>query len=110
MIASALRSGTTEELDKMVSIPIGSESDGAGSFPLLAGDDDDAGHSGPAVCTIAAQIRVPGGRVSGEPDGAGIVQPARAGGAGDLQKAAFLARGKRSGGAAGRGGEAYQLD
>ena len=42
------------ELDKSVSMPVGSRSDGAGSFSLLAGDDDDAGHSGPAVCAIAA--------------------------------------------------------
>jgi len=30
--------GTIEELDKVVSMLVGSECDGAGSFPLLAGD------------------------------------------------------------------------
>ena len=42
------------ELDKVVSMLIGFGCDGVGSFPLLAGDDDDAGRSGPAVCAIAA--------------------------------------------------------
>src|SRR5260221_8315982 len=102
--------GITEELDKMVSMPVGSGCDGVGSFPLLAGDDHDAGHSGPAVCAIAARVWVAGGRVPGELDGAGGLQPARSGGAGDLQEAKFLAGGKRSCRAAGRRREAHQLD
>src|SRR3981189_1795217 len=89
---------------------IGSECDGVGSFPLLAGDDDEAGRGGPAVLAIAARIWVAGGRVPGEPDGPGGVQPAGPGGTGDLQEAKFLAGGKRGCGAEGSGREAGELD
>src|ERR1700688_4523767 len=98
------------ELNKVVSMLIGSECDGAGGFPLLAGDDDDAGRSGPAVRAIAARVRVAGERVPGRTDGAGSVQPAGSGGAGDLQEAEFLAGGKRGGGVAGGGRQAGELD
>src|SRR6266702_3962649 len=91
-------------------MPVGSGCDGAGSFPLLAGADDDAGHSGPVVCAIVARIWVAGGSVSREPDGAGGLQPVRSRGASDLQEAELLARGKGSGGAAGGGREAGELD
>src|SRR5580693_1851882 len=89
---------------------IGLACDGAGNFPLLAGDDDDAGHSGPTVRTIAARVWIAGGRVPGELDGVGSVQPSGSGGAGDFQKAELLASGKRGGRAAGGGRQAGQLD
>ena len=45
-------------LDKSVTIQLGSEVNGARSFPLVAGNDDDAGHSRPAGCKIVARIRL----------------------------------------------------
>src|ERR1700722_5007434 len=91
-------------------MPVGSGCDGSGSFPLLAGDDDDAGHSGPVVRAIAARVRVAGGSVPGEPDSAGGVQSAGTRGAGDIPETEFLARGKRGRGGARAWRKAGELD
>src|SRR5580704_1343973 len=92
--------GITGVLDNTVTMNIPSSQHGAGSFPPLAGADNDAGHSGTIVRAIAARIRVTGRRVSRELDRVGILQSAGADGAGNFQKTIFLARGKGGGGVA----------
>jgi hypothetical protein len=65
------------------------ESNGARSFPPVAGHDDDAGHRGASVCAIAARIWIAARRISCAFDGIGSLQRAGARGAGDLQEATF---------------------
>ena len=49
-----LRLGNTiRVLDNIVTVAVGSKRYGAGSFPFLAGDDDDAGDRSTVVCAIA---------------------------------------------------------
>ena len=81
--------------DNMITIDMRS-GHGAGSFPLLAGADYDAGHRRLSVGAIAARIRLGGGGVSRYVDTSGDMQSDGSGGAGDFQQAELLARGERS--------------
>jgi len=103
--------GITEELDKMVSMPVGSGCDGGWKLPLSwLAMTMTPGIAARLSARLLREFGSPEGVFPGELDGAGGLQPARSGGAGDLQEAKFLASGKRSCRAAGRRREAHQLD